>query len=92
MSRFCRDCQFARVTGLSLGEPACRCERGYWGAEAWAVALVAPACGDFQPAAEEPDTLEFWGLTGGFGLEPLPRRRRRAHAEDLQHLLAPATA
>ena len=83
MALFCRDCRYALVVGLALGEPMCRCVLGHWGPEGWAVALVVPSCSDFQLAAEEPGALEFWGLQPGFGLEPEPRRRRRAHAEDV---------
>ena len=77
MSRYCRDCHHALVIGLSLGEPVCRCARGHWGAEGWSVALVAPSCSDFQPAAEQPGDLAFWELQPGYGLEPAPRRSRK---------------
>lgn len=91
MSRYCRDCRHAVVIGEHLGEPLCRCELGCWGPESWQCALVAPACNEFLPAAEQPGSLRFWGLQPGHGLEPEPRRRK-AHAESMQHLLAPTAA
>ena len=92
MSRYCRDCRHALVVGLSLGEPMCRCALGHWGPESWACALVAPACADFVAAAEEPGALAFWGLQPGCGLEPEPRRRRKARAEDIMRRLLTPTA
>jgi hypothetical protein len=66
MGRYCRDCLHAQVIGLSLGEPVCRCALGCWGPESWPCALVVPACGNFEPAAEQPDDLDFWGAGGWF--------------------------
>jgi len=92
VGRYCRDCLHAQVIGLSLGEPVCRCALGHWGPESWPCALVVPACGNFEPAAEQPDDLDFWGLQPGHGLEPEPRRKRRTHAEGMQHLFTPTAA
>jgi len=78
-SRFCRDCLHAQVIGRDvLGELTCRCERGHWGPVSWGCGLVAPSCSDFQPAAEQPGSLRFWGLQPGHGLEPEPRRRQQS--------------
>ena len=87
MSKFCRDCAGARVIGSSLGEPVCRCSLGRWGPESWPCALVAPACGAFGPAAEQPADLAFWQLAADFGLEPAPKPRRKRAREMAATLL-----
>ncbi len=93
MGRHCRDCCRALVTGRdALSEPVCRCALGHWGPASWQCGLVAPACASFQPAEEQPGSLRFWGLQPGHGLEPEPGRKRRTHAEGMQHLLTPTAA
>jgi len=93
VGRYCRDCCRALVTGRdALSEPGCRCALGCWGPESWPCALVVPACASFQPAEEQPGSLRFWGLQPGHGLEPESRRKRRTHAEGMQHLLTPTAA
>ena len=88
MSRYCRDCRRAVVRGLSaLGEPLVSCALGYWGLESWPCALVAPACGAFEPAAEQPADLAFWQLAADFGLEPAPKPRRKRAREMAATLL-----
>lgn len=83
-SRYCRDCAHVKVIGLSLDEPVCRCARQSWGPEEWRVALVVPACDAFEPATEQPDSLDFWGLADGFGLGPSPRRAKKARVRNPQ--------
>ena len=80
---YCRDCQFARVIGLSAeAESLCRCSLGHWALD-WRSALIAPACNRFEGAGERPDPLDFWGLQPGYGLEPEPRRYGKAQTTPL---------